>query len=272
MADEVELGDVEWGEVVSDAAGVLVVQAVADGRHVVVKRFGDLAQRREIFAHALLVSLAVPVPTLLGSGDDWLVQADVAEDGYRQATSVDLTVPQVGTWIARWYDQLHSAGTGVVGLDGLHSETDVLTAQSLHLVGQRWPELAPSLDRLMSRLDDWLTAAAAFPQTLTHNDFAVSNLAIDDFGERAMMVVANALGRGYRSADLRAVTRALDAGAAQAFRAEYDRLQHRRGTAVDPAEAAVDVPLGHLVALVTAASCDQFPAWAEQSRTWVLGQ
>ena len=74
-----ELSDLEWGDVVSDDDGVLVVRAVLAGDPVVVKRYAEPRMAREIAHYRLLELLGLPTVPVLGAGDDWLVLADLVD-------------------------------------------------------------------------------------------------------------------------------------------------------------------------------------------------
>lgn len=267
-----ELSDLEWGDVVSDKDGVLVVRATHEGLPVVVKRYGRPEHTREIRHYALLMALGVPTLEVLGTGEDWLALADIASSEFRLADELDLGDPDAAVLLARWYDQLHAAGMGITGLADLHDELAVLDDDGLTEVARRWPELAPGVEAVRGELSTWLATAAEFPRTLVHNDFFAGNMAIARDWSSALMFDHNLLGAGYRYADVRNVMSGLEGLAPQAFRAEYERLQAERGTPLDTREAEIDEPLSHLAALVLATARGTLPAWAQDSADWLRRQ
>ena len=269
-----ELGDVTWGDVVSDDDGVLVVRGTVGGDPVVVKRYAEPAMAREIAHHQLLELLGVPTLPLLGAGEDWLVRADLADAGYRPGTPDDLYDPHVARLVAGWYDQLHAAGESVplAGLAGLSSEYDLVDAAGLGRVAARWPDLALQVAWAQDQLPEWRRVLADLPRTLTHNDFWYTNLAVAWDDSAALMVDHHLVGAGLRAGDVRNVRLSLSAEAGAAFREEYLRLAAARGVEWDERAAAVDEPLGHLAALVLASEADEAPAWAGESLAWLAAQ
>ena len=269
-----DLGDVAWGDVVSDDDGVLVVRGRVGDDPVVVKRYAEPRLAREIANHHLLALLGVPTLPVLGSGDDWLVLADLVDAGYRHGTPEDLVDPHVAVLLARWYDQLHAAGESVpaAALAGLFSELDVVDADGLGAVAARWPELALQVAWAQDRLPEWRRILADVPRTLTYNDFWYTNLAVSWDGASALMVNHHLVGAGLRASDVRNVTVSLGDSAAAAFREEYARLAAARGVRPDGRAAELDEPLGHLAALVLASQAEETPAWAEPSLEWLRGR
>lgn len=282
------LSDIEWGDVISDKDGVLVVRGLAPIGTMklpcVVKRYACLEHQREIAAYALLTQLGVPTLEVLGSGEDWIALIEVQSAGYRIATKDDLADQDVARLIARWYAKLHTASqhwvsageeivAGITPTD-LPRESAVLTLQALAEVGELWPELRAPLAALAPAIQRWREAADAAGKVVTHNDFFWGNLALADDASQAIIFDYNLLGCDYRYADVRNVESQLTDHARAAFRAEYEKL----AGVVDPAEVEFDEPVGHLVCLYFAAErCRQLestdlPAWAEDSRAWVLAQ
>ena len=269
-----EFSDLVWGDVLSDDDGVLVVKAELDGDPVVVKRYAEPRMAREVAHYQLLELLGVPTLPVLGAGADWLVLADLVDAGYRPGTPEDLYDPGVARLLARWYDQLHAAGESVPDafLTGLSSELDLVDADGLAAVARRWPELALQVAWAQDRLPEWRRVLADLPRTLTHNDFWYTNLAVSWDGSSALMFDHHLMGAGLRASDVRNVTLALSAEAADAFRAEYDALAAARGVRPDARAAELDVPLGHLAALVLASQADETPFWAVNSLEWLRAQ
>lgn len=266
-----ELGDVAWGDVVSDDDGVLVVRGHVGDDPVVVKRYAEPRLAREIANHQLLELLGVPTLPVLGAGEDWLVLADLVDAGYRHGTPDDLFDPRIARLLARWYDQLHAAGESVpdAALAGLWTELDVVDADGLAGVAARWPELALQVAWAQDRLPEWRRVLADLPRTLTYNDFWYTNLAVSWDGSSALMHNHGLLGAGLRVGDVRNVTVAMSDAAASAFRAEYERLAAARGVRLDAGAVELDEALGHLAALILASQADATPAWAEASLEWL---
>lgn len=269
-----QLSDVTWGDVVSDSSGVLVVRGEYEGRAVVIKRYAIAEHAREVGNYALLRRLGVPTLPVLGSGVDWLVLADLAEEGWRQGTAEDLYDPGTARLLARWYHDLHAAGSRVGPAEAatLYSESDVVDADGLARVAERWPELALGVAWAQDRLPEWRRRLAGFARVLTHNDFWHTNFAVAWDDSSALVFGYNLLGTGYRYSDLRNVTTALSAEAGAAFQAEYGRLAGADGVHLDPGEAEVDEPIAHLAGLVLAVEADGVPYWAEESMEWLRRQ
>lgn len=267
-----ELSDVEWGDVISDKDGILVVRGLVDGLPVVVKRYGREDYTREIRNYALLMALEVPTLEVVGTGEDWLALADIASSPYRLADELDMADPDAAILLARWFDRLHAAGMGIDGLADLHDETRLVDDDALTEIARRWPDLAPGVEAVRPELAGWLATWSELPKTLVYNGFFHGNAAIARDWSGALMFDLNLLGAGYRWADLRNVMGGLEGMAPEAFRVEYERLQAERGMPLDPREREIDVPLGHLAALTLATARDALPAWAEDSAEWLRQQ
>lgn len=262
-----QLSDIEWGDVLSDADGIVVAEGVVDGTHCIVKRFADEGDRREIANYALLGRLGVPTLEVLGSGEDWIALEDIDDSEWRLGTAADLADADVAWALASWYARLHSAGAGAPELAGLFRQTDLVTAESLELVGRRWPELASGVAWAQNRLPELRATLAACRPTLTYNDFFWTNLAVHRFGGAALMFDYNLLGAGYAYADVRNVLTSLTPDAGDAFLDTYSTL-----LPLDPAEAGLDAELAPLVAVVLAARLVERPRWAEPSLAWLASR
>ena len=262
------LADVAWGDVISDKDGVLVVRGDVDDVPVVVKRYATARQRREIATYDLLGRLGVPTLPVLGAGEDWLILEDLVSAGYRPATTADLQDPAIGRLIAGWYDKLHAAGDTLIDAVIDYSELDLIDDAGLAGVEARWPELAPRVAWARAELPGWHELIAHLPRTLTHNDFAATNLAIAWHGGDALMYDHNLTGMGLRASDLRNVRLGLGGAAAAAFLDEYARLAEARGVVASPEAEALDDATSHLVALILASELDPTPAWASASLAW----
>lgn len=66
-----ELSDIEWGDVVSDADGVLVVEGRVGDDDVVVRRYAD-PEAPMLQAVRLLAERGERADDVLAFGDDWI--------------------------------------------------------------------------------------------------------------------------------------------------------------------------------------------------------
>ncbi|AQP47946.1 hypothetical protein BW730_11045 [Tessaracoccus aquimaris] len=262
------LSDVEWGDVVSDDDGVLVIRGEVGDLPVVVKRFADTPHRREVDTYALLGELGVPTLPVLGSGPDWLILEDLVSAGYRQGTEADLSDPRVARLIAHWYDALHAAGDTVPAKAIDYSEFDLIDPDALAAVARRWPDLLPFTEWATRQLPAWRDTMGSLPSTLTYNDFAATNLAVFWDGSSALMFDYNLTGMGLRASDLRNVSALLTPEASEAFDSEYRELAQRRGVDLPGEAERLDEATSHLVALILAVESEETPAWAEPSLAW----
>lgn len=260
----VHLRDLEFGDVISDKDGVLVVHATAGETPCIVKRFAAAEHRREISNYTLLAEAGVPTLPIVGHGDDWLAIAEASTAGFRLGTEEDSSDPAIARQLAHWYAALHSAGVSE-RFDGLYRETDLITDERLGLIASVWPQTDAGLAVVERDLPVWREQLEAFDDVLTYNDFWWTNLAVELLGGSALMFDYNLLGRGYRYADIRNVTMGLSATAGQAFRHTYEEL----AGPLDPCEIAVDEPLSHLITLITAARLEPDAPWAGPSNAWL---
>ena len=226
----------------------------------VAKRFAGVPT--EALAYDLLAQMGVPALPILGRASDALLLPDLATDPrWRLAERDDLTRPEVGTAVARWYRSLHSGGRALLAqqrrfprflrreTDGLNPGTITATAARLGLArSQVWALAA-------QHIVDLKAAAAALPTTLTHNDFYWENLALSRRGDiRAIVFDYHFLGIGLAAGDHRNVSSVLGGVAQTAFRRAYGR--------VDDREACLDAPLSVLVALHLVSQRPRMPGWA----------
>jgi len=75
----VDLSDVEWGDVLSDADGVLAVEGRVGDADVLVLRFADPGDRDAV-ASGLRADAAGPALPVLGSGEGWVILG--VDDGF----------------------------------------------------------------------------------------------------------------------------------------------------------------------------------------------
>ena len=252
----VDLSDIEWGDVLSDA----------DGVRCVVKRFAETAVRREIAHYALLRRLGVPTLEVLGAGPDWIALEEIEGSEWRLGNEADLADAAVARALASWYATLHTAGR-TAERTGLFRQTDVVTPESLALIGRRWPELAGGVDWALRQLPELNARLDALPETLTLNDFSWTNLAVHAFGGSALMTGYDLLGRGSAYADVRSVLTSLTPDAGAAFLDAYEAV-----SPLDPTERDLDAELAPLIALALAARLEQRPRWADASYRWLAAQ
>lgn len=272
MNAAVGLDDVEWGDVISDADGVLVIRGEVGDLPVVVKRFADTPYRREIGTYRLLDSLGVPTLPLFGSGDDWLILEDLVSAGYRAGTEADLANPGVARLLARWYATLHTAGDTLAAPAIDYGEIDLIDEPALARVSHRWPELAGFSAWAAGRLPGWRETLAALPLTLTYNDFWFSNLAVGWDGSSALMFDYNLMGAGLAVSDLRNVSNGLSPEAAEAFLDEYASRKPGADANTDATAKELDEATSHVVALILAAEASETPDWVRPSLAWARDQ
>ncbi|SHI93935.1 hypothetical protein SAMN02745244_01378 [Tessaracoccus bendigoensis DSM 12906] len=263
-----DIGEVAFGDVISDDDGILVVGGELDDLPVVVKRFASEAGRREIPTYHLLRRLGVPTLPLLGSGPDWIILEELTSAGYRRATADDLADPAIARLVAGWYDTLHAAGDTLPRTAVGFSELDLIDEAGLTAVERRWPDLAPRLAWARGRLPRWRDDLAGMSLTLTHNDFWFTNLAVSWDGSSALLYDYNLTGMGLRASDLRNVTLGLAPAAGRAFLTRYEELASMRGVELSRAAERLDRETAHLVALIMASESEDTPHWAEPSLSW----
>ncbi len=166
--------------------------------------------------------------------------------------------------LAAWYRALHCAGSRLsadqVGPLLSRCEIDEVTPAAILAVASsvggsdysRWVTLANSIDRIKD-------ATIGSGQTLNHNDFHWTNLALSRVEEtiRAVVFDFHLMGLGLKFSDCRNATSALGPNAAEAFWSEYGET--------DPIERILDDVTAPLYALVEALQRPEFPSWAEPS-------
>lgn len=206
----------------------------------------------EIAHYRLLADLGVPTIHVVASTRTALLLEDLCDGRRRLAREVDLVDPAVIKALAAWYRRLHDAGSPP-GDWAVPWEHEHLTPAALRDAGRRlgldhepaWITASESLDRL-------LAAARRLPQTLVHNDFHVTNLAIAPGA--AIMIDFELLRIGTRAGDLRNVSNQLDPPARKTFLTAYGP--------VPAEEQAIDAPLAVLGALARfSGDTHRLPRW-----------
>ncbi|NLT72994.1 MAG: phosphotransferase [Chloroflexi bacterium] len=238
--------------------GLCVYRVWLDGEPAILKYMSDVPERREITNYALLQSLGVPMAKVLAKGESYLLLEDLScSDSLRLGMRDDLADPTVAVALAEWYRTLHRAGTRVAALEGLWAESDLISADALIALRERFPEAVMTWDYVLDHLVELQTRVAELSRTLTYNDFSWTNLAVSRDGRSALMFDYGLLGRGYPYADWRNVTLALSVEAREAFASAYGSFSER--------EAITDSCVAPLVNLICANRLPRFPSWADAS-------
>ncbi|NYE69600.1 phosphotransferase [Microlunatus parietis] len=198
-----------------------------------------MKQSPEIANYRLLQRLGVPTVRVIAATSTALLLEDLGGGERRLARADDLADPAVITALATWYRRLHDAGSAP-GDWAVPWEHDHLTVDALRSTGRRLGlDHEPAWNTAVESLDGLLAAARRLPQTLVHNDFHVTNLALAR-GE-AIMIDFELLRTGTRAGDLRNVTSQLEPSARETFLASYGP--------VPTEEQVIDAPLAVLGAL-----------------------
>ncbi|MFC7619118.1 aminoglycoside phosphotransferase family protein [Microlunatus sp. GCM10028923] len=208
----------------------------------------------ELANYRLLARLGVPTIQVVAATGSALLLEDLGGTGARRlATEDDLADPAVITALATWYRRLHDAGAPP-GNWAVPWEHEHLTPDALRRTGRRLGlDHEPAWISAVESLDPVLEAARRLPQTLVHNDFHVTNLAL--VPGAAIMIDFELLRIGTRAGDLRNVTGQLGPAARETFLASYGP--------VPTEEQVIDAPLAVLGALA------QFSGDAARLPRWV---
>ena len=256
------LGDVE---LIQERHRNRLFRITLDGSSCILKVFGDPTASREVGAYALLKDLGVSTLSVIARTTDALLLEDVeASTHLRLAREEDVGKVEVGVALAGWYRALHQAGSilqaGQPTPLFLWREIEKLTSASVLEVASKvggsdqsgWVTLADNIDRIKN-------AAMSCGETLTHNDFHWTNLALsrNDNPVRAVVFDYHLLGLGLRYSDCRNATGSLGPDATGAFWSAYGET--------DPREKILDDLTAPLYVLVEAFRRPKFPSWAEQS-------
>ena len=265
--DKMGLGVSRVGEVepVQERRHCRLFRITLDGSSYILKVFGDPQAAREVGAYGLLENLGVPILHTVARTNDALLLEDLeASTHLRLAREEDVGKTEVGAALAEWYRTLHHASSRLqpdqTKPSFLWREIEELTPASILEVALKvggsdqsgWVTLADNIDRIKN-------AAITYGETLTHNDFHRTNLALsrNDNPIRAVVFDYDLLGLGLRYSDCRNVTGSLGPDAADAFRSAYGET--------DPREKILDDLTAPLYVLVEAFRRPRFPSWAEQS-------
>ncbi|MFO8060376.1 MAG: phosphotransferase [Bacillota bacterium] len=210
----------------------------------------------------LLNDLGVPTLALHGRSERSLLLDDLAASvNWRAATDEDLISPETAEAVARWYRALHRAGRRVASDPPpfLNRETSVLNRERVSALAARLQmEGEPSMKLAAESIEQLKDALHTLPQTLHHNGFCWTNLALsrETAPQRAVVYDYHLMGVGPACCDCRNVLSVLEGDATAAFRRTYRPL---------PEEYFVlDEPLATLYALDQATTYSQLPAWAER--------
>ena len=267
ILEEMGLGASFLGEVelIQERHRNRLFRITLDDSSYILKVFGDPRISREVGAYALLKDLGVPTLSVIARIPDALLLEDVeASTHLRLAYEEDVGEAEVGVALAGWYRALHHAGSRLQAHQTkpsfLWREIEELTASSILEIASKvggsdqsgWIALADNIERIKN-------AAISCGETLTHNDFHWTNLALsrNDNLIRAVVFDYHLLGLGLRYSDCRNVTGSLGPDAASAFWSAYGET--------DPREKVLDDLTAPLYVLVEAFRRPKFPSWAEQS-------
>ena len=241
----------------------------AEGSYI-VKWLPEAAARVEVGGYLLLRQLGVPTLPLYGSTAQALLLEDLTRsEMWRLATPDDLTRPEVGRAVARWYRVFHDAGEALLSKGDrpgfLAHETDELDRNSMLAAGQSLGlRDCRAWDLAVEHIELLRAAADRLSTTLNYNDFYWTNLALTsrEHGPEVVVFDYHLLGVGMRYSDCRNVTSSLSADAGPAFWEAYG--------SVDSREGKLDRPLATLWTLNAASRLTKFPKWAEASRDSVV--
>lgn len=231
----------------------------------ILKIFVDPDAAQEVRHYALLKELGVPTLCVIASTNNALLLEDLeVSRRQRLACEEDVGRVEVGAALAEWYRALHDGDSRTSADEPqsthLRREHDALTAESILELARKvrgpdrsgWTLLADNIDRIKN-------AAIGCGETVTHNDFHWTNLALSRDGNpvRAVVFDYHLMGLGLRYSDCRNVTGSLGPDAAAAFRTAYGET--------DPMEKILDDVMAPLFALIEAFRRPRFPSWAEES-------
>ncbi|MFP4345289.1 MAG: hypothetical protein ACLFU8_11395 [Anaerolineales bacterium] len=257
-------------EILSQRHGHAIWRLVTEARSYVLKWLPESAAAAEIEGYRLLQRLGVPTLPLYGSTPQALLLEDLTRsERWRLGTEEDLSDPEAGAAVARWYRTFHAAGDTLPAReeppDFLNREIDALTPESILATGEAlglaelpvWKRAAREIEGLKAAVDE-------LGVTLNYNDFYWTNLALSrrEIPLQAIVFDYHLLGLGLRYSDCRNVTVSLEGNAVGAFWEVYG--------GADPREVLLDRPLATLFNLQEAARLPKFPRWAEESRQRVV--
>ncbi|MBI3945435.1 MAG: phosphotransferase [Armatimonadetes bacterium] len=215
-------------------------------------------------SYALLGSCGVPTLRVHGCRTDALLLEDLAANSaWRLANEADGDRPETGTAVAEWYRALHAAGRTLLsrpeGPPGfLKREADVLDGATILGIGLALGIDSPAWALAAEHIEGLKAALRALPETLNHNDFHWTNLALSRHGPlRAIVFDHHLLGIGPAFSDWRNVSTSLEDRARVAFQETYGPVEAAEEAAV------LDAPVSLLVALHAAVGQPKLPRWAE---------
>lgn len=231
----------------------------------ILKLFKDATEATEIQSYKLLQRLKVPTLALHGWAQKALLLEDLATSpSWRLAKEDDLTRPETGVAIAKWYRRLHSAGRKLLGgkdrtpsflrreVDELNSYTTKEIAKKLGLAHDSvWKLAVENIEKIKKGM-------RSLTETLNYNDFYWTNLALsrsEGGNLRAIVFDYHLFGIGLAYSDCRNVTGSLKGEARSTFWETYGRVDER--------EKLLDEATAVLYALFTASRLPTFPEWAQ---------
>lgn len=253
--DPAELSRVET---LTSRHGHRVVRVWLESRSFILKSF---TSRSEVPTYNLLRDLGVPTLSLLASADRSMLLEDLAaSSGWHAAGSDDLRCAEAGEAVARWYRILHDSGRQVAAdpPDFLARDVDVLSSDGINELARALQFVdRPAMKRASESIEALKKGLQSLPQTLNHNDFYWTNLALSrgDAPRRAVVYDYHLMGVGPACCDYRNVLSVLEGDAAAAFRVTYGSLPEEH--------FILDRPVATLYALHEATRQPAFPRWAE---------
>lgn len=191
-----DLGEVDWGDVLLDTGEVLVCQGRLGDEDVVVKRWAAGVLDAELAARRALQHAAVSAAPLLGHGPGWMCLGDLSQTMWRRAAPQDIagpgTLPALGCWLAL----VHGLSGETLPTDGLVEvlEPDVVAAAVTGLAG-----VPGSLAQAVER---WRTTLADVTPALLVGGFAATAVVVVGDGLDAMVDDLSQAHRGAPAADL----------------------------------------------------------------------
>ncbi len=252
-------------ELIHQKHGNRLYRVYSNTKSSILKLFKDAAETTEIQSYELLQRLKVPTLALHG----WTQKALLLEDltgspSWRMAKEDDLTRPETGRAIAKWYQAFHSAGRKLLNQKKgapsfLKREVDELNPYTIQEIGKNlglahnpvWKLAADNIERIKK-------AMRSLPETLNYNDFYWTNLALSRSEEEDLKAVVydyHLLGIGLAYSDCRNVTGSLKGEARSSFWQTYDPIDER--------EKLLDKASAPLYGLFAALLLPTFPEWAQ---------
>lgn len=234
----------------------LLCRIYAEGTQYVLKYFCHPEAAQEIQNYQILGLEEIPTIPLLHYTSRCLLLEDLTvSQSYRLGTPHDLENEVICRSLGRWYRFLHDRGSGAADLPRLPRETDLLTAENVVCLRERFGAF-PDWEYMRDMADRVRILAESLSETLVYNDFDWTNLAVAKDGSIAFPFDYHMLGRGHRFGDVRNVCVGLSREASWAFLQGYG--------SVNRDEIPVDAAASPVISLLLACERPLFPVWAEK--------